>query len=240
MYANNRCRKTTQLMSTALRSFLKFLFLKGYILDDISRAVPSVAQSKLKATLPKYLSPQQVQKILNQCDRNSSVGKRNYAIMLLLARLGLRANEVSTLELEDIDWQSGYISIQIKGSRRTQMPLPSEIGKAIADYLENGRPNSSSRRVFLRELAPHTGFASYANVSMIATKSILNSGVTTYCKGSHLFRYSLATSMLRKGASLEEIGQVLNHQSLDSTRIYAKLDIDNLKKIAPPWPGGVG
>jgi integrase/recombinase XerD len=117
-------------MCSALRSFLKFLFLKGHVLIDVSGAVPSVAQSKLKMALPKYFSPQQIRKILSQCDRSNSLGKRDYAILLLLARLGLRANEVSILELGDIDWQSGCISIRIKGGGRTQMPLPSAVGKA--------------------------------------------------------------------------------------------------------------
>jgi site-specific recombinase XerD len=142
--------------------------------------------------------------------------------------------------LDDIDWQTGQITIRGKGRRRVQMPLPAEVGAAIADYLQNGRPTSgTSRRVFLRELAPHIGFASSSSVSAIAKSALIRAGIRVPRLGSHLFRHSLATQLLSAGASLTDIGQVLRHQTEDATRIYAKVNMIALRAIGLRWPGGV-
>jgi site-specific recombinase XerD len=159
---------------------------------------------------------------------------------MLLARLGLRANEISQLTLDDLDWHSGQLTVQGKGGQRTLLPLPVDVGAAIADYLQRGRPRSDSRRVFLRDLAPHVGFASSSAISVIARTALTRAGIDDVRrKGAHLFRHSLATQLLRAGASLMQIGQVLRHENMDSTRIYAKVDIRALRTLALPWPGGL-
>ncbi len=237
-HAPHQSTRSTQRMCWTLRSFLRYLRYKDLIQIDLASAVPPVRTWRF-ASLPRYLTPREVQKVLDTIDRGSSPGRRDYAILLLLARLGLRANEITTLCLQDIDWHSGLLTIRGKGRQRAQMPLPSEVGAAICDYLQHGRPRSDSRRVFLRDLAPHIGFASAATVTMIARVSLERAGVETPRKGAHVFRHTLATRMLRSGASLTQIGQVLRHRSHDSTRIYAKVDLEALRSLAVRWPGGV-
>ena len=226
-------------MCSTLRQFMRYLHYRGYIRTDLAASVPTIRRWRL-ASLPEYLLPSQVQKVLNACDRRSAIGRRDYAILLMLARLGLRANEIATLTLDDVDWRAGQLTVQAKGRQRAQLPLPHEVGSAVADYLQNGRPRSDSRRLFLRDLAPHAGFASSCGISMIATAAVKRAGIQGVAhKGSHLFRHSLATALLRAGASLTEIGQVLRHQDHDTTRIYAKVDIDSLRMLSLRWPGGV-
>jgi site-specific recombinase XerD len=225
-------------MCWTLRAFTRYLQYQGYVAIDLASSVPSVKRWRL-TSLPTYLLPKQVQQILDRCERDSPMGLRDYAILLLLARLGLRANEIAMLTLDDIDWQSGQLIARGKGRRQDQLPLPSEVGAAIADYLQHGRPRSDSRRVFIRDVAPHVGFASSSSVSMIATMALTRGGIDGVAhKGAHLFRHSLATQLLRAGASLNEIGQLLRHQQHDTTRIYAKVDIAALRSIALEWPGG--
>jgi site-specific recombinase XerD len=176
----------------------------------------------------------QIQKILGSCDKETDIGKRDYALLLLLARLGLRAGEVVALTLDDLDWEAGLVTVRGKGKRVSQMPLPSEVGAAIADYLSTGRPLCSSRRVFIRGKAPLTGFANSVAICSLVDRA----GVESEYRGSHVFRHSLATRMLNHGASLDEIGDVLRHRRPDTIRIYAKVDLVSLRSIALPWPGG--
>jgi len=186
------------------------------------------------------MSAEQVQRVLDGCDRRSAIGRRDFAILMLLARLGLRANEVATLMLDDLDWRSGQLLVNGKGRQRTPMPLPRDVGTAIADYLRDGRPRSESRRVFLREDAPHVGFASSPSIFMVANTALRRAGIQGFAHmGAHLFRHSLATELLRSGASLTEIGQLLRHRDHDTTRLYAKVDIDTLRSVSTAWPGGV-
>jgi site-specific recombinase XerD len=187
--------------------------------------------------MPRYLEPRQISSILNRCDRRSASGKRDHAILLLLARLGLRANEVATLSLSDIDWHSGRLMLRhTKTEQVSHLPLPVEVGEAIADYLKNGRPASTSRRVFLRTHAPLIGFSGSAAILPIVKRALMRAGIDATHKGPHLFRHSLATGLLRNGASLTEIGQLLRHQDLNSTRIYAKVDLTTLRALARKWP----
>jgi site-specific recombinase XerD len=237
-HAPHQSTRSTSRTCWTLRSFLRYLRYKDLIEIDLASAVPSVRTWRF-ASLPKYLTPGEVQKVLRAIDRRTALGRRDYAVLLLLARLGLRASEVTTLCLQDIDWQSGLLTIRGKGRQRAQMPLPSEVGGAIADYLQHGRPRSESRRVFLREWAPHIGFASAASVTMIARVALERAEIDTPRKGAHLFRHTLATRLLRSGASLTQIGQLLRHHSHDSTRIYAKVDVAALRGLAMRWPGGV-
>jgi site-specific recombinase XerD len=237
-HAKDHSPRSAQIMCWTLRAFMRYLQYRGHIVADLASSVPAVKTWRF-ASLPKYLPPQQVHEVLDSCDRHSPIGRRDYAILLLLSRIGLRANEVALLTLDDIDWRSGQLTVQGKGGLCAQMPLPVEVGTAIADYLQHGRPPSDSRRVFLRDLAPHSGFASSAGISVVAKTALTRAGIDGVPhKGAHLFRHSLATQLLRAGASLTEIGQVLRHQHHDSTRIYAKVDITALRTLGLPWPGG--
>jgi site-specific recombinase XerD len=238
-HARDHGSRSAQIMCWTLRAFARYLQYRGHITADLASAVPTVRNWRL-ASLPTYLLPKQVQQVLDACDRHSAIGRRDYAILMMLARLGLRANEIATLKLEDVDWQSGQITVRGKGRRHAQLPLLEDVGAAIADYLQYGRPRSDSRQVFLRDSAPHVGFTSSASVSMIAKVALARAGidgVSHQC--AHLFRHSLATQLLHAGASLTEIGQVLRHEDHDTTRIYAKVDIGALRTLGLRWPGGL-
>lgn len=237
-HAHDQSPRYAQSMCWTLRAFTRFLLYRGHITIDLAAAVPSIRTWRFR-TLPEQLSPDQVQHVLDCCDRHTPLGSRDYAVLLLLARLGLRAKEIATLTLDDVDWHSGRLNIQGKGRQRACMPLLSEVGIALADYLQQARPRSDSRRVFLRTLAPHIGFASPAGISMIAVSALTRAGLDVRRKGTHIFRHSLATQLLHSGGSLTEIGQVLRHQNHDTTRIYAKVDIGALRKLGLAWPGGV-
>ncbi|MDE3816039.1 tyrosine-type recombinase/integrase [Sinorhizobium medicae] len=226
-------------MCVVVRAFLRYLHLKGFISTALADCVPSIRRWRL-AGLPTFLPPEKVQKVLDACDRTTAMGHRDYAVLMILAKLGLRASEVATLNLDDIDWQAGTILVHGKGRRQAIMPLRHDVGTAIVAYIRHGRPASACRRLFLRTLAPHVGFASGCAITMIAKQALERAGVDGYAHhGAHLFRHSLATDLLRSGASFAEIGQLLRHRSIDSTRIYAKLDIDKLRELSLPWPGGV-
>jgi site-specific recombinase XerD len=226
-----------QLLVTALRSFLRYLRYQGKIKSDLATCVPTVARWSF-AALPKFLPAGTVQKVLDRNDRRTPLGRRDYAILLLLARLGLRACEIVALNLEDIDWENARITIRSKGGRWAQLPLPTDVGKALALYLRHGRPSCSCRRVFIRGKAPRTGFANSIAVSTLVMRALQRAGVDSARKGAHLFRHSLATDMIRQGASLDEIGELLRHQSPNTTAIYAKVDLPALRPLALSWPGG--
>ena len=187
-HAPHQSTRSTSRICWTLRSFLRYLRYKDLIGIDLASAVPSVRTWRF-ASLPRYLARGEVQKVLDAIDRSTSLGRRDYAVLLLLSRLGLRASEVATLCLQDIDWQDGVLTIRGKARQRAQMPLPSEVGAAIGDYLQHGRPRSQSRRVFLREWAPQIGFASAASVTMIARTALDRAQVDTPRKGAHVFRY---------------------------------------------------
>lgn len=229
--------KRAKTLTTALRSFLHYGRYRGDIRLDLAAAVPTVAMWSMSA-IPRAIAPEQVRRLLDQIDRDTAVGRRDYAILLLLARLGLRAGEVAALELEDIDWKDGSLSVHGKGGRRSQLPLPADVGEAIVAYLQTGRPRSTSRRVFLRAQAPIRGFVGGAAVGMVVRHALRRAGLDTPTMGAHQFRHGLATEMLRRGASLAEIGEVLGHHSPETTKIYAKVDLDALRTLALPWPGG--
>jgi site-specific recombinase XerD len=229
--------KRAPLVVTALRSFLRYLFHRGIVANDLATCVPTIATWSL-SNVPRFLAGEQIQKILGSCDKETAIGKRDYALLLLLARLGLRAGEVVALTLDDFDWEAGLVTVRGKGKRVAQMPLPSEVGTAIADYLSTGRPRCSSRRVFIRAKAPLTGFANSVAICSLVDRALERAAVESEYRGSHVFRHSLATGMLNNGASLPEIGDLLRHRRPDTTRIYAKVDLVSLRFIALPWPGG--
>jgi site-specific recombinase XerD len=227
-----------KLLVTSLRSLLRYLRYQGIILVDLAGCVPSVATWSL-STVPKFLPAGTVQQVLDHCERDTPDGMRNYAVLLMLARLGLRACEIVALTLDDIDWVNGRVTIRCKGGRWAQLPLPAEVGEAIAIYLRSGRPRCVCRQAFLRHRAPHRGFADSTTVSSIVRRALIHTGIDSVRKGAHLFRHTLATDLLRNGASLDEIGELLRHRSPNTTAIYAKVDLTALRTLALPWPGGV-
>ncbi len=233
-----RGRRSAQLMTSVLRSFLNYLFQQGKTVTNLATAIPATAGGRL-SELPRYLETAEVKKLLRSCDRRQKVGRRDYAILVLLARLGLRASEVANLELDDIDWTAGELVIRGKGNRVDRMPLLQDVGTAMADYLKKGRPRCSTRRVFVHCKAPYAGFSSPPNaVSGIVRRTLARAGLNPLNHGAHLLRHSLATNLLRSGASLTQIGQVLRHQQVQTTEIYAKVDVNALRALAQPWPGG--
>lgn len=224
-------------ITTSTRSFLHYARYIGLIEKDLAGAVPAVASWSL-ANVPKGLAKDHLNRILKSCDRTTAVGRRDYAILLLLARLGLRAGEVASLQLDDIDWESGLITIIGKGGKTSQLPLPGEVGRAIAAYLRRDRPAASSRGLFIRIPAPHTAMKGASAVGCIVRHALERAGVQSHSKGAHQLRHALATNMLGAGASLSEIGEVLRHEDHRSTSIYAKVDFKALRPLAQAWPGG--
>jgi len=227
----------TKSIVSALRSFFRFLRLRGDIVIDLAASVPVVANWQF-STVPKYISPEQIERLLQSCDQNTIVGQRSYAILLLLVRLGLRASEVANITLDDIDWEAGEIIIRGKGSRRDRLPLLYDVGKAMATYLRHGRPSCSMRQVFIRINAPHRRPITYDAIYRTVRCAFERAGVQAPQKSPHILRHSLATEMLRKGASLAEISQILRHRSLNTTKIYTKIDLEALRTLVQPWPGG--
>jgi len=236
-HAHQLSPKRAGLMVTALRSFFRYLRHRGAIATDLAGCVPTVPNWSL-STLPRFLPAATVERILECCDRKTSVGRRNHAILLLLARLGVRAGEVVGLSLDDIDWNTGQITIRGKGGKSAQLPLATDVGAALAAYLRHDRPRSATRRVFLRHRAPLVGFGNSSTISSLVRRALKHAGVESAHTGAHVLRHSLATSLLRQGGSLDEIGELLRHQSPNTTAIYAKVDVTALHTLALPWPGG--
>jgi integrase/recombinase XerD len=237
-HARSGSRGRAKLLVTALRSFLRFLQQRQLIATNLAAAVPGVAGWRL-SHLPKTLPPEQTERLLTSCDRDTPTGLRDYAILLLLARLGLRGGEVIALTLDDIDWGCGEIVVCGKGQRLTRLPLPTDVGTALVDYLRHVRPICGTRRLFIRMFAPWRGLAGPVAICSIVRRALKRAGLNPDFKGAHLLRHSLATDLLRRGASLVEIGQLLRHAQPNTTQIYAKVDIGALRAIALPWPGAV-
>ena len=236
-HVHERSPRSAANMVGALRAFLRYLRYRGKITSDLAACVPTVANWSF-STLPRFLQPGQVQQVLTHCDRRTTLGRRNYAILLLLARLGLRAGEVVAMTLDDLDWKAGHLMVRGKGGRWAQMPLPADVAGAIVAYLQDGRPRCASRRLFIREHAPRVGFANSAGISTLVQRALAHAGVDSPHTGAHVFRHTLAVEMLRQGASLGEIGELLRHQHPDTTQIYAKVDLTALRPLALRWPGG--
>ncbi|AAB92467.1 DNA integration/recombination/inversion protein (plasmid) [Sinorhizobium fredii NGR234] len=227
--------RRAKIVTTALRSFLSYARYRGDITSDLAAAVPIVANWSL-SSIPRAIGRDDVSRLLSSIDRDTPIGCRDYAMILALARLGLRSSEVVTLELDDIDWVAGRIRVRGKHGRN-ELPLPADVGEAIADYLWRARPRNASRRVFLRDKAPIRGFVGPSGLGSIVRRSLKRTGIDSPTKGTHQFRHGLASEMLRGGASLGEIGEVLGHRHVQTTAIYAKVDLDALRTLALPWPG---
>jgi len=223
--------------ATHLRSFFQYLFAQGLTTTNLSLCVPR-AHKPWGARLPRYLSPDQVEAVLASVRTNPRRGARDYAMLLLMARLGLRAPEVIAIQLDDIDWRAGELLVRGKGQRHDRLPIPPDVGEAISKYLREGRTSATTRTLFVTHRAPNRPFKDSQVINAILKEAFAATGVkppTPYV-GSHVLRHSLATNMVRAGASLEEIGYLLRHRSRATTMIYAKLDTDGLRSIAQPWP----
>jgi integrase/recombinase XerD len=234
------CRRrgtgSAKILVTALRSVLRFLVVEGLVMPGLQDAVPAVAGWR-GGGLPKALPDGQVAALLAACDRGTATGRRDFAVLVLLSRLGLRACEAAALELDDIDWRDGTVTIRGKGRRDERLPLPPDAGEALAGYLRDGRPaGGAGRRVFLASRAPGGGMSPSA-VKAVVRYACRRAGIAE--AGAHRLRHSAATGMLRAGAPLAEIGQVLRHRSVSTTAIYAKVDHAALGQLAVPWPGSM-
>lgn len=224
---------TAKLTVVQLRSLLRFLYMEGYTATDLSQLVPAVAGWR-NAGIPKYLEPKQLQAVLRSCDRRKVNGRRDFAILMLMARLGLRRGEVAALDLEDLDWRAGEILVRGKGRRDERLPLPGDVGEAVAAYLRRGRRRDRpTRALFLATRAPY-GRLSPSAVTHVVSHASVQAGLGPI--GAHRLRHTAATEMLRAGASLSDVGQVLRHRHLSTTAIYAKVDNRSLGELARPWP----
>jgi site-specific recombinase XerD len=232
----DRSSEYTRLLCTALRSFFRFLVLCGQTLRDLSNSTPMVRRYR-QAVVPAFLSTEEVERVLTATDRSTLSGRRDHAILLLLARLGLRAGEIVSLELDDIRWRAGEIVVRGKGRMADHLPLLSDVGEALALYLREDRGVSASRRIFLRIWAPRMGLTGPAAVGHIVRRALAQAGVRRSGRGAaHLFRHGLATKMIRHGASMAEISEVLRHRSQTTTAIYAQVSFEALRAVAQPWP----
>jgi site-specific recombinase XerD len=232
---DRRSVASTKSMVSGLRAWLRFLHVEGITAVPLSGSVPAVAGWS-GTCLPRGIDAASVQALLSGCDRRTIKGRRDFAVLLLMSRLGLRVGEVAALTLADIDWRGGQILIRGKANRVDRLPLPVDVGQALADYLRRGRPRGEHREVFLRVVAPYCAMTA-TGLKVIVHAACARVGLPPL--GAHRLRHTVASELLRHGAGLPEIGQVLRHHSIASTAIYAKVDAAALRQLARPWPGGV-
>lgn len=225
---------------THLRNFFQFLFKGALTPSNLALCVPRVAQ-RYSARLPRHLAPEQVEALLATVRTEGPHARRDYAMVLLLARLGLRAPEVVAMQIDDVDWRAGELMVRGKGNNHDRVPIPPDVGEALADYIRQDRA-STSRALFVAGRAPHRAFKASQVLNRILKAAFDRTGISPPCRyvGSHVLRHSLATNLVRQGASLAEVGDMLRHRSRASTLIYAKLDIDGLRSVAQPWPAAGG
>ena len=226
-------------MVTALRGYLNFLAAHGECRPWLDRAIPTVPQWRL-SSMPRYLPIEDVERLIASCDPDKPHGVRDRAILLLLARLGLRAGDILDMRLDDIAWADGTLRVRGKSRREIRLPLPQDAGDALLWYLENARPHVACEFVFLRSSAPYRTFTTSSSISSLVALALRRAGIKNApTKGANLLRHSAATSMLRAGATLDAVGTVLRHRSANTTAHYAKVDVAMLQQVAQPWPGSV-
>ena len=226
---------TVEKLTTSLRAFLRYLAVEGRCQAGLDHVVPTYANWRL-ADMPRYLSAEQVNRLIAACDGEPVSRRRDRAIVLLLARLGLRAGDVAQLRLADIEWETGSLRVCGKSRYEVRLPLPQDVGDAIAAYLECRPSIGSGDHVFLRTIAPCLAFRNGDGISSVVKRLMQRTGIVTPFKGAHVLRHTAATEMLRHGVPLEKIGLVLRHRGVDTTAYYAKADVTLLKQIAQPWP----
>lgn len=227
---------STQYFVAGLRAFLRFCFLEGLVGTDLSPAALAVT-GRRRSSLPKGIGGADAMALLRSCDRRRSDGRRDHAVLLILLRLGLRAGEVAGLALDDIDWRAGEMVVRGKGRREDRLPLPVDVGEAVAGYLQRGRPRTMRRELFLRALAP-IGPLGRGGVSSLVRRACRRAGIAPV--GAHRLRHTMACTLVAAGVPLPEIGAVLRHRGITSTAIYARVDLEALRSLAQPWPGGEG
>jgi integrase/recombinase XerD len=221
-----------QFFVAALRSFLRFCSMEGLVAPDLSAAALAVT-GRRRSFSPKGINSSDAKALLSSCDRRTAVGRRDYAVIVTLLRLGLRASEVAALRLEDVNWRNAEVVVLGKGRRYSRLPLPTDVGEAIAQYLQHGRPTTTSREVFVAAQAPLVAIGR-GGIASIVRRACVRAGLPEI--GTHRLRHTLACEMIRRGVPLAKIGQVLRHRSLTSTAIYARVDLDQLRQLAQPWP----
>lgn len=222
----------------ATRAFLRYLVLRGFLPAGIDAAVP-VIRVWTHTSLPGHLSAEEITRLLAVCADGSAIGKRNYAILTLLSRLGIRALEVARLQLDDVDWSQGSVLIRAGKSHRDRLlPLPEDVGQALLDYLRHGRPTTPYRELFLEHNAPYRPLQTASAITHMVQRLLKKAGIERRSSGAHLFRHTVASQLINRGASFKEIADILGHRSLQTTGIYAKLDLEALSRVALPWPGG--
>ena len=232
-----RCPSCVKSTSSVLRGYLKFLVANGACRPGLEHAIPTIAHWRLSA-LPRYLVSSDVEKLISSCELSTQIGIRDRAILLLLARLGLRASDIRMIRLDDIDWEGGTLRVCGKSRREVRLPLPQDAGDALLTYLNERRPNADYDRVFLRSNAPYRPIDRHTLISNVVKRALIRAGITNApSKGANLLRHSAATAWLRGGATLDAIGTVLRHRSASTTAHYAKVDVPSLQKVAQPWPG---
>jgi site-specific recombinase XerD len=217
--------------------FLRYLAFKGKSPKGLEYALPSLTMP-CPQKLPKYLPPAKIEELIASCDEESKVGIRDRAILLVLARLGLRAGEAANLCLSDISWEEASLRVRGKVRHENLLPLPQDVGDAILRYLECARPRVECEHLFLTCIAPFQPFASGISLSLVVRRALNRAGIDAPAKGAHLLRHSLATELLGQEVSLQEIATVLRHQSIKTTTVYTKVDVALLKSVVQPWPGG--
>lgn len=234
-----RCsRAQAKTITTALRAYLRFLASHEHCRPDLDKAVPTVPEWRL-SFLPRYLDAESVDRLIASCDVSTPRGVRDRAVLLFLARLGLRAGDITAMQIDDIDWLDGTFCVQGKGRTEVCLPLPQEVGDALLAYLETARPKVPIKRIFLCAQAPYRAFVSASSVSDIVRAALQRAGIANApSRGANLLRHSAATMMLRAGATLDVIATVLRHRSSDTTAHYAKVDVQMLQTVAQPWPEG--
>jgi integrase/recombinase XerD len=223
----------TQYFRAGLRAFLRFCFTEGLVALDLSGAALAVT-GRRRSSLPRGIQSDAARALLGSCDRRTTVGRRDYAVLITLLRLGLRAGEVARLRLDDLDWRAGELVVRGKGARLDRLPMPVEVGEAITAYLQRGRPRSERREVFLSARAPYQSIAP-GTVGSTVRRACRRAGIDEV--GPHRLRHTVACEMVRAHVPLVEIAQVLRRDSLQLTAIYARVDLDELRKLAAPWPG---
>lgn len=236
-HVRGRGRSQTESIATSVRMFIRYLVVTGQAHDCMNSAIPSVAGWR-KSSLPKYLPAAEIERAIEACDRTTSLGARDHAIVLLLARLALRAGDVANLKCADIDWHEARIRVSGKSRRENWLPVPQDVGDAILYYVEHARRQVDSDHLFILNRAPYTPILA-RQVSQTAQRALQRAKVKTPSYGAHIFRHSAATQMLRNGATLREIGALLRHNDFDTTALYAKVDVDLLRQVAQAWPQDV-
>ena len=224
--------------ASAVRVFLRFLVAEGQLPDGLAQAIPTIRRWR-HAALPQQLSEDDITRVLTSCQDGTAIGTRNYAVLVLLARSGLRAKEVARLQLDDVDWTTGNLLIRSSKTHTERLlPLAQDVGDAVLAYLRTARPPSTTRDIFLEHTAPYSPLQTASAITKLVQRLLSKAGIVRRSSGAHLFRHTAASQMVNQGVSFKAVADILGHQQLITTGIYAKLDLPTLAEVTVPWPGG--